>query len=458
MVWKKELLLEKAKLVLQEAEKLGATQAEVKLCVADTALTRLANSIIDQNVAERRSSANIVLYYGKRKGSVDFEVFDNASLRAATEAAAKIAKVSPENPDFLSIPEPQEYSSKLKQSDLVSESTLNATPELRAEYATKAISESHNVDKRIRAVAGAISHSVSETVFANSLGIEAYLSATRAAINLTVMADEGNEEAAGWSQDIRNGFGDLQVEEVAKRAAQKAANGFGTKVLDAGEYEIILEPAALAGFVFLMCYYAFNARMYQDYTSFLRDRIGEKVFSDKFTMRDNPLDTRFASPQFFDAEGYPRAPLDLVDHGVVKSIAYDTITATKDGVKSTGHQMRFMGQSMPMAQHVLIDEGNSSLEEMIEETKRGILVTHFHYQNAVDPSKGVLTGLTRDGAWLVENGEVKYPLKTLRYTDAAPRFFGSIDLVGKYGYLRDSTSIVPSMKLPSFKITGSTKG
>ena len=452
----KSLLLEKANLIVKEAEKLGATQTEVSITFSNTALTRLANSIIDQNVVDKRSLVSIHLYFNQRKGSVRFEVFDDSSLVEAVKAAAKIAKVSPENKDFKSLPTPRPYSEALADINLIDTSTVNATPEKRAEYSETIITTAHDIDSRIKAVAGAISNSSTELVIVNNLGIEAYEAGTRANVNVTILAEDDSEETAGWCQDIRRGFGDLKIHEVAEIAATKASQGFGMKLLDAGDYELVLEPAAVGGFGFFLAFYAFSARAYQDYLSFLRDRIGEKIFSDKFSLWDDSLDNRFARPTTFDSEGYPKSRLDLVSDGVVKNIAYDSLTAAKDDVESTGHNAKFMGRSLPVPQHMIVQEGDSNVEEMISETKNGILVTHFHYQNTVDPTKGMYTGLTRDGAWYIKNGEIQHPLKTLRYTDAAPRFFGEIDLVGKYSDLVTSGAIVPPMKLPSFRITGST--
>ena len=181
------------------------------------------------------------------------------------------------------------------------------------------------------------------------------------------------------------------------------------------------------------------------------------MFSDKFSMWDDATDTRFVDATKYDSEGYPKSKLELVSQGVIKNIVYDTRTAAIDGVESTGHNIRSMGRSLPIATHIILQDEDSSLDEMIAETKSGILVTHFHYQNAVDAVQGIFTGLTRDGAWFVKDGEIQYPLNTLRYTDAAPRFFAEIDLIGSYPKINTSDCIVPPVKLPSFKITGSSK-
>jgi predicted Zn-dependent protease len=304
-----------------------------------------------------------------------------------------------------------------------------------------------------------LDHRATERVFVNSNGIEVHAFRTRSNINLTVLGEDGDEETAGWAEDNHRDFSKLNVTEVAKRAATKAADGFGMKNLEPGEYELVMESAALAGLAFYMSWIGFSARSYQDYRSFLIDRLGDQLFSKKLHIWDDSLDTRLVTPMVSDDEGVPKSRIDLVDTGVVKNLVYDSLTAAKDGVESTGHNAQIWGRSFPHARHMIFNDGDSNLEEMIESTKKGILVTHFHYQNPVDPTKGVLTGLTRDGTWYIENGEIQYPLRTLRYTDALPRMLSNIDLIGGYDILRDQDYLVPPMKLSSFRISGSsTKG
>ncbi|MFX0116428.1 MAG: TldD/PmbA family protein [Candidatus Hodarchaeota archaeon] len=464
MKFNKELLLEKGNLILKEAERLGASQASVTIDLIDEALTRLANSIIDQSVAEKHVRLRITLYYGKKSGTVSVEVFNNDAIKEAVLNASKIAKISPENKDFKSLPEPQLYSSELRTKDLVSDVTLNTTPEERAEYSKVAIGSAHDVDKSIRAVAGLISNSTAEKLIMNSLGIEAYRAFTYSRVLLTILANKSGEEAAGWAADFQRDFSKLQVTEVSEKAARKAAEGFGMKVIEPGDYEVVLEPAAVGNLQFYMSLIGFSATAHHDHRSFLRDKIGEKIFSEQLNLWSDPLDKRHVLASMFDDEGVPTKRLNLISEGVPKNIAYDTLSADKDGVESTGHctYSRFMRRNVPFPNYVFVGEGDSSLDEMIAETRNGILITHFNYQNPVNPPKGVFTGLTRDGTWLIENGEIKHPLKTLRYTDAVTRFFKSIDLVGKYPKLNDSSTdlisaITPPMKLPSLIFTGSSE-
>ncbi|TFG98039.1 TldD/PmbA family protein [Candidatus Thorarchaeota archaeon] len=455
----KELLLAKAGLVLKEAEALGASQAQTTIQLTRLGLTRLANSIIDQNVSEQHAKVRVLLYFGQKSGAVEFEVFEDNDIKNAVKKAASLSKISPENKSFVSLPTKKDYSSSFDVDGLVCEATYDTSPELRAECATLAIDTAHGVDKRIAAVAGIFENTSNERVVVNSLGVEGYEMRTTATTELTIMARDGTEETAGWSVDTRRDVRDLQVEDVARVAAQKAVDGFGMKDLSPGEYEVILEPAATAGLVFYTTLLGFGARRHHEFMSFLQDRIGEQVFSEKLTVSDNALDQRLTGASLFDDEGVPHQHVDLIDKGVVKNLVYDTMTATKDGVESTGNHAKWWGPAEPIARHVIADEGNSSIEDMISETKKGVLVTHFHYMNPVNPTQGVLTALTRDGTWYVEDGEVKHPLRTLRFTDAIPRFFKDIDIVGKYSRFLTPPpmGLVPGLKLPSFRFSGSSK-
>ncbi|MGY5855178.1 MAG: TldD/PmbA family protein [Candidatus Thorarchaeota archaeon] len=455
----KELLLTKTQMILKKAEALGASQAQATITLTSSALTRLANSIIDQNVAERHAKVRIIVYFGQKSGAVEFEVIDDQEIKEAVEQAASLARISPENKDFKSLPTPKEYSRDFDVSSQVCETTYNTTPEKRAEFAKLAVDTAHAVDRRIFAVAGYVRNVTVEKTVVNSLGIDAYEMRTFSTTEMTVLAKDGKEETAGWATDARRDVSNLKVEDTARIAAEKAANGFGMKYLDPGEFEIVLEPAAAADLILYTTYIGFSARRYQEYMSYLKDRIGEQMFSEDLSIWDNALDQRLVGASLFDDEGVPHQRVDLVDKGVVKNLVYDTLTATKDGVESTGNHAKWWGPAGPMARHVIVGEGNSSVDEMVSETKKGVLVTHFHYMNPVNPTEGVLTALTRDGAWFVENGEVKYPLHTLRFTDAIPRFFKEIEMIGKYPDFQEIPPIgkVPAMKLPSFRFSGSSK-
>jgi len=240
MDFMKEDLLEKANLALREAEDSGASQVEVEVFRFRNSLTRLANSIIDQNVAENRITIRILAYLGKKKGSYSLDSFSNDDIKEAAGAAVRIAKVSAEDSDFISLPEPRDSSSALTVDDMVCKATANATPEERAHAARSIIQIAHDIDERVSSVSGAISTILAEQVIINSLGVSAYQSNTVSSLNLTIIAKEGADEAAGWASDNRMDFQELRIEDVAERAARKAAEGFQAIDLEPGDYELIL--------------------------------------------------------------------------------------------------------------------------------------------------------------------------------------------------------------------------
>ena len=210
----KNLLAEKAELVLNEAENLGASQAEVSINFTRSALTRLANSIIDQNVSENHFRITITVYLGKSKGAMNIEVPDDISIKNAVAKAVKLAKITPEDSHFVSLPSAKPFSNRLNLSELVSKNTLNVTPEQRAEAVTTVVNEAHDLDKRIKSVSGAISNNIEEKLIQNSLGVNAYQMRTAGNINLTILAENNEEETAGWSADSRIDFTNLPASEI----------------------------------------------------------------------------------------------------------------------------------------------------------------------------------------------------------------------------------------------------
>ncbi|MHA2044919.1 MAG: hypothetical protein ACW99G_08995, partial [Candidatus Thorarchaeota archaeon] len=267
MTVNKSLLEDKAELALKEAEKLGATQTQVTISLLNRHLTRLANSIIDQNVSERHAKIRILLYLGQKTGAVESEVFDDSDIKKAVSQAATLAHISPDNKDFKSLPTPKNYSKSFDLQSLICEDTYNTTPEKRAEYAKLSIDTAHDVDSRVQAVSGYVQNVSSERVVANSLGITGYQMRDLCDVDLVILARDGTEETAGWAADARRDIGDLKVEEVAKTAAEKAAKGFGMKGIQPGEYEVVLEPDAVGMLLFYSALLGFGARRHQEFMS-----------------------------------------------------------------------------------------------------------------------------------------------------------------------------------------------
>jgi PmbA protein len=208
-------------------------------------------------------------------------------------------------------------------------------------------------------------------------------------------------------------------------------------------------------------YIGFSATSYQDEQSFVKYNLGKQVFDKKLNLKDDPRDGKTLYSFPVDGEGVPKKKMQLIEKGKVsaKSICHDSFTAGKEkGKKSTGHALPpifgFYGRPMPF--NVLMTSGSSSVEEMVQETKHGIFVTRFHYTNPVEPTKAILTGLTRDGTFLIEKGEITKPVMNLRYTDSMLSALKAIPMVGKEVEIVEEIT-TPAMKLEKLRFTGITQ-
>jgi predicted Zn-dependent protease len=250
---------------------------------------------------------------------------------------------------------------------------------------------------------------------------------------------------------------------LADVAVDKAFKSKKPKALEAGDYEVILEPAAVAAFFEWIAFIGFGSKAFIDKTSFLSGNIGKKLMDDAVTIYDDANDTSgIAMP--FDFEGVPKKKVVFVDKGVCRGVVFDRTTGHREGVPSTGHALTADEQgegAMPL--NIFIEPGNKTRDDMIASVKKGVLVTRFHYINGyIDTPRAVLTGMTRDGTFLIEDGQIKNGVKNLRFTDSLLRAFSDVR-----GISREREMIppwwgsvgcicMPTMHLGSFKFTGTT--
>lgn len=453
MILGKDVVLELANRVVKETLKVGATQAEVALINNRSYLTRFANSIIHQNVGE--ATVNLILKFvlGKRISSVVANDITDETIKTLVENGFKLAKIAEENPEFVSLPEPESIP---RITGLYVRETAECTAKRRAEIVKAIVDSAHSISNKVNSVSGALSTTTAEVCVVNSLGINTYTKLTAADVNVTVIAVDGESEGFGYSEDIRRNVKDLNPEALGAEAAERAVKSLHPATIEPGEYEVVLEPYAVQT---ALAYTApgFSAEAYQNGVSFMNDVMGKKVMNEKFTLWDDGTDKKgMAVP--FDAEGVPKKKVMLIEDGTPKGLVYDSLTAHKEGKKSTGHSGRFA----PMPSHLFIKPGNATKEEMIKETKRGILVTYFHYVRTVHAKTITITGMTRNGTWYIENGEIKYPVKNLRFTDSLLKAYGNIDLIGKESEVKvlgsiSNSVVVPPLKIGKFLFTGVTE-
>jgi predicted Zn-dependent protease len=230
-----------------------------------------------------------------------------------------------------------------------------------------------------------------------------------------------------------------------------------------GDYEVVLSPRAVAALLLYLGYIGFSATPYQDGQSFVEYHLEEQAFDEKLSVKDDARDplTLYSVP--IDGEGVPKRTMKLIDKGTVSedSICYDSFTAGKEKDKtSTGHTVppvsRFYPYSRPLPINMMASPGDASTEDMIADTKYGIFVTRFHYTNPLEPTKAVLTGLTRDGTFLIEKGELSRPVKNLRYTDSMLSALTEVPMIGRE-LARIGETTAPAMKLKRLRFTGATK-
>ena len=428
-----------------------ADQTEVVLTTQDEYLTRFAANAIHQNVAETGGNVRIRSVIGKRIGVASANDFGKAALVDLVRNAEGAARLQQENPEFQSLPEPQ----PIQTVDAYCESTAACTPEERAGGVGSIVRQA---EAKGLTAAGAFSTSVDELLVVNSLGTCAYHVGTTASVMSVVMGETGTGYGAGVDKDVSA----LDPAEAGRIAVDKALRGANPAQIEPGEYTVILEETAVANMLFFLGYLGLGALAAQEGRSFMNGRFGEKVTGDEITIWDDGLDPR-GIPLPFDFEGVPRRKVTLIERGVAKNVVYDSFTAGREpGKASTGHALTAPNALGPIPIHLRMAPGSATIEEMIASTERGIWVTRFHYTNPVHPVKTILTGMTRDGTFLIEEGRVTGPLKNLRFTQSILEAFENVEMLGRESKMVESgfgsiTTFAPAAKISGFRFTGATE-
>ncbi|MBN1756289.1 TldD/PmbA family protein, partial [bacterium] len=374
---------------------------------------------------------------------------DESSFKWAVEQAYNILHSQPDNKDLLPLLKYQEY----KPVDNFNWGTASFSPEDRAEVIGETIK---SCEKNGLQAAGILQNEFGYMALGNTKGLFAYYPSTAAVFSLTT---EG-EEVSGWSECNHRAVDQIDFEKLTEKAIRLALDSRNPKTLEPGEYEVILEPAAVAEFLIFMSYMSFGAQTILEGTSFLKDKFGQKVFDDKISIIDDAYHP-MANGIPFDYEGMPRERVPIIEKGIFRGVVHSRITASRMNAQTTGHELPQPNPYGPIPLNLLIEPGNSSIEEMISSTKKGILVTHFHYTNILDHMKMNLTGMTRDGTFMVENGRVAYPIKNMRFTESIIKALSNVEFVGSELESAEAffggSFLVPALKLRSFRFSSGTE-
>ncbi len=426
-----------------------ADQTEVEVFANDSALTRFANNYIHQNVEQSDVDVRVRAVIGQKIGVASTnDVSDDALARVAARAY-ELARHQRENEDFRSLPRPQ----PVPHADAFVERTARCGPEERAAVVGQICDASA---RAALTAAGAYHTTAQEFAVANSLGVWAYHRQTQADINTVVMSGTSSGYAARASKDAA----DIDGEAVAQEAVDVALRGVNPRAVEPGEYEVLLSPYAAVDLLDFFSYLSFSALPFIEKRSFMSGRIGEKVMGGNISIWDDGLspDT-IAEP--FDYEGVPKQRVDLIDHGVARGVVWDSYLAGKQGggARSTGHALPAGVTFGPIPMNMFMATGDATPDDMVRSIKRGLLVTRFWYTRTVHPLNVVVTGMTRDGTFLVEGGKVVGPVRNMRFTQGYVEALNHVDAVGRdamllLGDIGGGVRRIPALKVAKWNFTG----
>jgi predicted Zn-dependent protease len=454
----------KAQIIFDRVRKFSSSkELEILFGFTNYSLTRFANNTIHQNVAEVNEAASIRVAFDGKTARATTNRFDDDALKRAVQSAETMAKVQEPNPDLLPMPSPAEARQDGPAPERWFEQTAAITPADRAEAVSQIVA---TAKKNGLTTAGIYSSAESVEGIINSAGLCAFHRGTSAETSITMLAGD----SSGWQKFNSPDVKDLDHLRLAEIAAQKARDSHAPQELAPGKYTVVLEPAAaldLMGFMFL----DFGGLSILDQRSFLNNRIGARLFGENITIVDDayhPLQS--GAP--FDGEGVRRSKVTLVDKGTIKNLVYARSTAVKmrnseyagkvGGIAPTGHGFPLpneMGES-PANIVFLTPGGEQTVEQMIAGTERGILITRLWYIREVDPYEKILTGMTRDGTFLIEKGKVKRGIRNFRFNQSLVETLTKVEAMGRAVRASGEEAfdmVVPAMKVRDFNFTEVTK-
>jgi len=423
-------------------ERSPAQQTEVMVTEWDSALTRFANNGIHQNVAERNVSVRVRVVKGGKTGVASINQLNEAAATDVLKRAVAIADLQPRS-DVVPMPGP----APARPVEAWSDATAAATPEERADFVQTVCAQAGRAGLK---AFGAYSTSAGQLAIANSLGVFHHQRSTQANVNSVVMGDAGSGYADRGAIDVR----ELDKDELATEVIEKAQRNQNAQPVEPGVYEVVLEEYALAEMLEFMSFIGFGALAVQEERSFMR--LGERITGDEVSIWDDGLD-RTGIPASFDFEGVPKQRVDLVTGGVARGLVYDMQTATRAGRESTGHGLPAPNTDGPFAVNLFMKPGETPKADLMADIKRGIWVTRFWYVRVVQPKASVITGMTREGTFLIENGKITRPVKDLRFTQSILEALNGTLAISRSTKLQVSeylgASRVPAVRLKAFTFT-----
>ena len=414
-----------------------ADECEINLSGSEGGNIRYARNAVSTSGGVSRSSLVVSSAYGKKLGVATINEFDDASLEKVVRRSEELAKLAPENPEFMSFLGPQQY----KESATYVPATAAIDPKLRAD----AVATSLKIAKENKLIAaGFMENSAGFSAMMNSHGLFAYNTSTGVDFNVTLRTEDG--KGSGYASKSYNDVSKLNVDNLTKVAAFKAAGSATAKALEPGKYTVILEPAASVVLLENL-FFAMDARQADEGRSFLskpggKTKLGEKLVDDKVTIYSDPQHPEMPTATW-SGDGRPQERMSWINKGVVDNLYYSRYWANKKNAKP-----------IPSPDGIIMEGTEASLEDLIKGTEKGILVTRLWYIRSVDPQTLLLTGLTRDGTFYIENVKIKHPVKNFRFNESPVIMLNNLDALGKPERCVSGESglsaLIPPMRIRDF--------
>ena len=420
--------------------------AEISNQSADSALTRFANNEIHQNVAQYDTTISIRVGVNRRWGIASTNDFSDQALEKTATEALEIAKAIPDSNRYAKLLPAQPYA-------LVAGYDVDTAEHGPMQRAAAVRTILDRASSEGLAAAGAYKVEIRGRTVANSEGLFAHHIGTTAELMAVAMDDD----SSGHARQISSQVQDINPDVVADEAVSKALAGRNPKDLPAADYEVVLEEFAVSDMLDFLGYAGFGGLSVEEGRSFMSGKLGTAIAGPNITIWDDPLDHQ-GIPRPFDAEGMPAHRVDLVKAGVAVSPVHDRVTAAKVGAESTGHALPPQYPIGPLPTNMFLGPGNTPKKTLITSTKRGLLINRFWYTRVVHPLTMHMTGTTRDGTFLIEDGEITSAVRNLRFTESYLAALNQVEMISAETKLvRDFFSVnrVPALKIQSWHFTGS---
>jgi len=438
----------------QTLKSMSSDAAEVVISSKSSGLTRFYKNSVHQNVEEKEVRVHLRAWAGARSGAASTNALDEASLKELADRVAEIMALSPESDESPTLSQPTDLSSVAS----LDQAAVEQTPQARAEAVAQVCEAAA---KQNQEAYGAYLVETNELAVANSEGHFGHHAGSMADFQTVVR----NNGASGWAQASSWKLDGVPVQSLGEEASRKATDGADPRSMEPELITVVLDPYATVDLLQMLGLPGMSGRAIVEGRSWISERIGQQSMNEAVSIWDDGLDAS-GVPQPFDSEGAPKQRLEIVREGVVKGGVYDRETAAQQNIESTGHALSpdfppMIRMYSPLPTNLFMAPGDQSTREMIESTDRGLYITRFHYTRHVHPRDCVVTGMTRDGVYLIENGEIQGAVKDFRFTQSYVEALNNVEAIGSEtrlivdDFLRAAVS-APAVKIRDFRFTGAT--